>query len=66
MLIIEVTVFQSEVRFDLHECLEAGVASEAKECPAISLNICHRSIRSGPCLAVWLNITGWDEMRQTE
>ena len=41
---------ESEVKSDL-TCLKAAVASEdAKSSPAISLNICHRSVMSGPCL----------------
>ena len=45
-LVIEVT----GVRLDLRGCLEAGEALEAKKSlPAISQNICRRSIRSGPC-----------------
>ena len=50
ILLIEVTDFKSDVRFDLRDYLEAAVASEAKKSPpAISLNICRRSIRSVPC-----------------
>ena len=42
--------FEFEFKSDL-ACFKAAGASEAaKSSPAISLNICRRSVRSGPCL----------------